>query len=808
MKILKSITSNFLLLFATCFFANANNGILETKVIGDTLRLVTLEEDLTGGTTSSPYLVNPSKPNLQIRWFDSPKIDVREKTDSGMYFEVSQPQVGDGEYNYSLGFDFGDDNGTASGGVPYTVDLTHQSIELRFKAKNLGDSTIQIRVALEDIYGNQVNTFKYNIDGDIQYDLQPNWGGDFKMDLYPGEEQYLHDAYEEGYIQMQQGYFKYWSQRNALHYCRPCHDIRDELDESDTEFENENFFKTGLRTFDYSKVSGFLITVLNQNNNGARDTLMNPFPLRGNERDEYNSYQRLALDDYPILITRLSIYIEPMAGNITYRTNPDEYNEYPDNRISDRDLDGIINQNDHCPYTPYGDPVDSKGCERDKDKDGVANELDSCPNTIRGLEVNIYGCNTDFDSDGIINELDQCPLSYKGAVVNDKGCESDSDQDGIIDSRDQCPNSLETDTVDGLGCVPLRQNFTRYGYGCMDPLALNYTPYTACPGVCVYPAKSIPKTIIGCMDKSATNYNPFANKEATCYYSLPTIGCTDSKAINYNSLAEVDDKSCEYGIKGDIMGCTDNFAYNFNLEATIDNGTCEYYKEYLDTATVIYGCRNINALNYSFNATFDDGSCILEQDTVENKIILSEEIGDTIQNSIDFCEFNYGMLVDSVVLSDVEILEDTLESEWNIYQRGIPTRVVSRQARRALPSNETSLLYLNMECEGANARIEQSRNLTFRGVYRVQGVNSIEKSVSQNSIKTIPNPFEDQIEIHSSLEGSVFVSFIDSKGIIVFSKSILLENGNGSINTSTLPKGTYILEVQNNYGVERIKVIK
>jgi len=48
----------------------------------------------------------------------------------------------------------------------------------------------------------------------------------------------------------------------------------------------------------------------------------------------------------------------------------------------DDDSDNVINLNDACPGTPWGEPVDESGCSEsqlDDDGDGVSNAIDACP---------------------------------------------------------------------------------------------------------------------------------------------------------------------------------------------------------------------------------------------------------------------------------------------------------------------------------------------------------------------------------------------------------------------------------------------
>lgn len=64
---------------------------------------------------------------------------------------------------------------------------------------------------------------------------------------------------------------------------------------------------------------------------------------------------------------------------------------------SDADHDGVPDDQDQCPGTPEGLPVDGKGCPAatgsgDADQDGVPDAADACPNTKKGMKVDQDGC--------------------------------------------------------------------------------------------------------------------------------------------------------------------------------------------------------------------------------------------------------------------------------------------------------------------------------------------------------------------------------------------------------------------------------
>jgi outer membrane protein OmpA-like peptidoglycan-associated protein len=117
---------------------------------------------------------------------------------------------------------------------------------------------------------------------------------------------------------------------------------------------------------------------------------------------------------------------------------------------SDRDGDGIIDDEDACPDVPgvrTADPA-RNGCPPDRDGDGVLDAEDACPDVpgVRTEDPKTNGCPppSDRDGDGIIDEQDACP-DEPGVRTDDpktNGCPppKDRDGDGILDGDDACPD--------------------------------------------------------------------------------------------------------------------------------------------------------------------------------------------------------------------------------------------------------------------------------------------------------------------------------------------------------------------------------
>jgi len=103
--------------------------------------------------------------------------------------------------------------------------------------------------------------------------------------------------------------------------------------------------------------------------------------------------------------------------------------------VSDRDGDGISDDQDKCPdNTPE---EISKGVYGDKNNpDGPANKI---------------GCPIDTDSDEVEDYRDDCPNTPpdERQCVDERGCTKDSDRDGINDCKDKCPTMAGTSQNDG-----------------------------------------------------------------------------------------------------------------------------------------------------------------------------------------------------------------------------------------------------------------------------------------------------------------------------------------------------------------------
>ena len=135
----------------------------------------------------------------------------------------------------------------------------------------------------------------------------------------------------------------------------------------------------------------------------------------------------------------------------------------PTSRPSDRDGDGVLDEEDACPDLAgvrTDDPT-TNGCPSDRDKDGILDTVDACPDVagIKTDDPKTNGCPADRDGDGVLDAQDACPdvAGIKTSDPKTNGCPADRDGDGVLDAQDACPD------------VPGRETRDPKTNGCPDP---------------------------------------------------------------------------------------------------------------------------------------------------------------------------------------------------------------------------------------------------------------------------------------------------------------------------------------------------
>lgn len=121
----------------------------------------------------------------------------------------------------------------------------------------------------------------------------------------------------------------------------------------------------------------------------------------------------------------------------------------------DTDGDGIFDLEDNCINTSNADQSDNDG-------DGIGDVCDNCPSNANADQADNDNdglgdlCDDDDDNDGIPDTVDNCPTvanpdqaDVDGDGVGD-AC-ADEDEDGVIDVNDNCPSTANADQADNDG---------------------------------------------------------------------------------------------------------------------------------------------------------------------------------------------------------------------------------------------------------------------------------------------------------------------------------------------------------------------
>ena len=129
--------------------------------------------------------------------------------------------------------------------------------------------------------------------------------------------------------------------------------------------------------------------------------------------------------------------------------------------IFDIDADGVMDDDDNCPYVAnsaqsnYDGDLFGDACDEDDDNDIISDDYDQCPQGIIGwtssttIDFDSDGCldnseDDDDDNDGVTDFVDSCFLGelnwfsnsitdYDGDGCRDLGEDLDDDNDGICD---------------------------------------------------------------------------------------------------------------------------------------------------------------------------------------------------------------------------------------------------------------------------------------------------------------------------------------------------------------------------------------
>lgn len=228
----------------------------------------------------------------------------------------------------------------------------------------------------------------------------------------------------------------------------------------------------------------------------------------------------------------------------------------------DRDEDGILDKDDHCPDDPG--PEELNGCP-DTDGDKIVDKDDACPEVAGVPEFS--GC-PDTDSDGITDTLDNCPQE---AGPKDLGGCPDRDDDKIIDKEDDCPD--EAGPAATQGC-PDKDGDTVIDKDDLCPEKPGPVDHQGCPD-------SDGDGLYDNDDKCPDTFGPESNFGCP-YGDLDGDGVFDKDDRCVDTPGPVENQGCPYGdLDGDSI--TDNIDECPNTPGTKENNGCpEIHEEHIE----------------------------------------------------------------------------------------------------------------------------------------------------------------------------------------------------------------------------------
>lgn len=261
--------------------------------------------------------------------------------------------------------------------------------------------------------------------------------------------------------------------------------------------------------------------------------------------------------------------------------------------IFDIDADGVMDDDDNCPYVAnsaqsnYDGDLFGDACDEDDDNDIISDDYDHCPQGIIGWtssttnDFDSDGCldnseDDDDDNDGVTDFVDSCFLGelnwfsnsitdYDGDGCRDLGEDLDDDNDGICDDLSQgtscsisqsdsdlCPfsslgfeSSTSTDN-DMDGCEDATEDTDDDNDGFQD--LLDDCPLTA---------GSSSNEVLGCLDRDDDGYADILDKfpdEETQWYDSDNDGFGDElSGFQGDYCIEIRGTSFE-----DRFGCLDS----------------------------------------------------------------------------------------------------------------------------------------------------------------------------------------------------------------------------------------------------------
>ncbi len=305
-------------------------------------------------------------------------------------------------------------------------------------------------------------------------------------------------------------------------------------------------------------------------------------------------------------------------------------------------------------------------------------------------------------------------------------------------------------------------------------------------------------------DSSATStlQNPthtytVAGNYWVCLYTATSSGCVSTSCgqvivgnpcqlyVNLNSFSPSTVGGNDGYIESNIYGGTPPYAYSWSTGNTTAN--IYYLTSGLYSLNVVDANGCVNSMTASLYEPYDTlGGTIV--DTLTTGIL------DTCLNFVPTSYYISSVIVDS--------MSNTVTVIWTFTGGGMTSTITTTYS---YTYNGNTVVVLSINC-GAKAIT------TYQTVIHIGMTTEVPNYAIENGLFVYPVPFSDKINVDFTSQKSenVNISIMDASGRLVISKNLNSASGVNStqVNTSQLPSGVYILNIQNSNGVVRKQVVK
>ncbi len=172
---------------------------------------------------------------------------------------------------------------------------------------------------------------------------------------------------------------------------------------------------------------------------------------------------------------------------------------------------------------------------------------------------------------------------------------------------------------------------------------------------------------------------------------------------------------------------------------------------------------------------------------------------DTIYFITQNCSFDYNLTVDSAFINVISVIDsNTIYVETEIWQGGYMTLASDTISYTIQGINYVELVFY---CGSKSYSL-----MEITGYINIDNINSIQHFPLSSVTKVYPNPFSKQVNIVFERSSDYKIMITDLLGKEIYKTSF--SGTRKSISTSSLPSGTYLLQVISKDGVCVKKIVK